>query len=453
MSARGRQREYFLNRDLKLLANPMNYQALLARLRWLRCFTAVSLCLVLISQVLLWMGPSFVQAQTPARLKKQAKKKRWHRADRIPVPFVLPSVSSRSSETRGQPDNLPQPPNRSSKSGVSIQRITERAGASDLRATVVQPVAISRVSIRSLSTKKKNGPHISVLSPVANQLMPAPGHVKEVESPTITDSIRTVRLPADVARPLVTSPSAIQNFQGEIDQERVGTNTFTIPPDTMGAVGISKVVSYLNNNILIQDKTTGAQLSIASINAFWASTGASAPFDPRIQYDPYNNRWIIAAVSNSLLNTSSILVGLSDTTDPEGTFTLLRFVVGCSVGSEGCAQGGWADFPMLGFNKNWIAIGWNQFTINTTEFSDGRLLVLNYPALRSGSSAVTLFSGVSQADGGFCTHPATTLSATEETLYMPAHVSSDTATYRLHKIIGTPGSPNFVMDPADRIRP
>ncbi|HEY0727688.1 MAG TPA: lamin tail domain-containing protein, partial [Pyrinomonadaceae bacterium] len=232
------------------------------------------------------------------------------------------------------------------------------------------------------------------------------------------------------------------------------SGTFTIPPDTTGAVGLDKVVTILNNNLVIQDKTTGAQLSLVGLTAFWSSTGATGVFDPRIVYDPYNNRWIVAAVSNAQTANSSVIVGVSNSPDPQGTFTLFRFIVGCAPGSPGCnAAGGWADFPMLGFNKNWVAIGWNQFTINTLAFTDGRMLVLDYPALRAGTTTATIFTGASAAIGGFCMHPATTFSTTEETLYIPTHIGSAGATYRLHRLTGTPASPTFNVDGANRTRP
>jgi hypothetical protein len=288
-----------------------------------------------------------------------------------------------------------------------------------------------------------------------NQLMPAPGSIREVSSPVL-NAFRSSQLITDIPGTLFPSPSVTQNFQGESDEAKGGgpVGTFTIPPDTMGAVGISKVVSYLNNNIAVQDKTTGVQLSLAGLDAFWGVTGASSPFDPRVQYDPYNNRWLIAAVSNAQTANSSILVGVSDTADPQGTFTLYRFIVGCSSGDAGCdAHGEWADFPMLGFNKNWVAIGWNQFTINASEFTDGRMLVIDYPTMRSGIANTTVFKGASAEVGGFCMHPATTFSSTENTLYIPTHISSDGATYRLHTITGTPGAPVFNIDGADRTRP
>ncbi|HEX6731669.1 MAG TPA: lamin tail domain-containing protein, partial [Pyrinomonadaceae bacterium] len=248
--------------------------------------------------------------------------------------------------------------------------------------------------------------------------------------------------------PLMSSPASSTNFQGEFDQAKGGgpSGVFITPPDTMGAVGLDKVVSYLNNNIVVHDKVSGAVLSLVSIESFWASTGATQVFDPRIQYDPYNNRWLIAAISNAQNANSSVLIGVSDSPDPQGTFSLYRFNVGCAPGSPGCsAQGEWADFPMLGFNKNWVAVAWNQFTINGGSFLDGQLLVLDYPSLRGGVANSTLFSGVSAANAGFCMHPAATYSATENTLYLPSHQSSSEAAYRLHTITGTSEAPVFTV--------
>src|SRR5439155_13072134 len=112
-----------------------------------------------------------------------------------------------------------------------------------------------------------------------------------------------------------------------------------------------------------------------SINTFWSSTGASEVFDPRVQYDPYNNRWIVAASSNGDVASSSILVGVSATSDPQGTFTLFRFTVGCAAGAPSCdASGEVADFPMLGFNKNWLAVSWNQYQLaGSGSFVSGKM--------------------------------------------------------------------------------
>ncbi len=233
-------------------------------------------------------------------------------------------------------------------------------------------------------------------------------------------------------RTTVTSPSPVQTYEGAPDAAQFGSGTWTIPPDTYGAVGLDKVFVQLNNNYRILDKSTGSQLSIVSIETFWSSLGTdgSSVFDPRIVYDPYNNRWIVAAVSHGGSASSRILLAISQTHDPEGNFSLFSF-------DPDTGSTLWADFPMLGFNTNWIAIGVNMFTIPGV-FSTGKLLVVDYPSLRGGSSIATLFSGTN-----FCTHPAETYSSSVTTLYAPAHLSSAGATYQLNTITGTPGSPVF----------
>lgn len=345
---------------------------------------------------------------------------------------------------------------------------SSNAQSNQIQSKRVVSVTKSVVNMRALAdaestatkgNKKQRGAVLQ--SPGADfQTMPVPGSIPEVNTGSKSSGLQE-EPPAqvnsmDVGGPLVPSPGPAQNFQGAVDEAVGGgpSGTFTIPPDTTAAVGLDKVMVMLNNNVVIQDKTTGAQLSLVSLTSFWSSTGATGTFDPRILYDAFNNRWIVAAVSNAQTANSSVLVGVSTSPDPQGAYNLFRFIVGCAPGSPGCnAAGGWADFPMLGFNKNWVAIGWNQFTINTLAFTDGRMLVVDYPALRGGTASGTIFTGATAAIGGFCLHPATTFSATEETLYIPTHISSAGATYRLHTITGTPASPVFNVDPANRTRP
>jgi hypothetical protein len=326
----------------------------------------------------------------------------------------------------------------------------------------VEAVTVTKVNLRQLADRAKR-----VKAPAVSgetlRVIPAPMTIQEVPAdgegtPAAGKGGDTLSSPApsvesDTGGPLVASPSPSQNFLAQEDGAKVGTGIFTIPPDTMGAVGIDKVFTNVNNNYRVHDKTTGAALSTVSIDTFWSSSGATGVFDPRVQYDPYQNRWLLSAVANAQTANSSVLVGISDTSDPQGAYTLFRLVVGCAAGAADCnAQGEWADFPMLGFNKNWIAIGWNQFTINTSAFIAGKMLVIDYPTARTGTASGTLFSNASAATG-FCMHPVTTFSATEATLYVPTHQQSAGALYRLHQITGTTAAPVFTLDATARTRP
>ena len=336
----------------------------------------------------------------------------------------------------------------------------------------IRPVAVVTVNFEELArAEKRRGPSALKSEPESVEIHP-PMTIPEPDAPLTSSEVTKpaidVPRPADVGGSLIGSPAPSASFVAQLDEPKVGTSSRTIPPDTTGAVGATRIFSTLNSNYRIQNKADGATLSTVSMDAFWAPLNSATPgpspvpspvagaFDPRIQYDPYTGggRWIVAAVSNNRTPSASVLVGISASSDPQGTFTLYRFVVGCAAGAEGCDPSGeWADFPMLGFNKNWIAVGWNQFrTAGNGGFVAGKMLILDYPALLTGTATSNISTVSSGAN--FCMHPATTYSATEEVLYVPVHISSAGAAYQLHRINKKPdGSPELVIDGVNKSRP
>lgn len=229
------------------------------------------------------------------------------------------------------------------------------------------------------------------------------------------------------------SPLPVTNYEGMPDTP--ANSLIFIPPDTQGAIGTdatNRIFSTCNNNYRVQNKTTGATISTTPMETFWASTGATGLFDPRTLYDPYNNRWIVSAVSNGQSAASSILIGVSQTSDPGGAYFLFRF-------DSDSANTRWADFPMVGFNTNWVAVSVNMFVTASGAFAEGRTLVLNYGSLRAGTASATYFTGI----GLFCLHPAITYSSTQTTLYMVSLFNSATATYVVAEITGTPSTPSI----------
>lgn len=236
----------------------------------------------------------------------------------------------------------------------------------------------------------------------------------------------------------VVSPSPVINYQAAPDEAQGGgaSGTYNIPPDTYGATGLDKVFVTINNNYKVLNKSTGAQLSLVSMPSFWSALGAdgSGAFDPRVIYDPFNNRWLHAAVSNGGAGGSRVLLGISQTHDPLGTYNLFAF-------DPDTGAVNWADFPMLGFNKNWVAIGVNLFTIASNTNAGTQIFVVNYPTLLTGTATSTRFDVAT----GFCHNPVESYSDTVSTLYVPSHVGSGAATYRLSRITGTPSAPVFTL--------
>ncbi|HWS87296.1 MAG TPA: hypothetical protein VN282_10045 [Pyrinomonadaceae bacterium] len=376
---------------------------------------------------------------------------------RAPVQTAAPpAVKPRATQTPPAPATKPRPPAPVlTKPRAPV--LTDKPVA--VISARIRPVSVSQVNFKQLAELAKRAARPSATQ--TERAAPIPGSIDDTPpgTPGAKAGDATTHAPAvdDPGGPLVPSPSPSQSFLGQEDGPKVGTGSFITPPDTNGAVGLDRVFTNTNANYRIHDKATGAPLSTVSTDTFWAATGASGFFDPQIQFDPYNQRWILAIVSDAQEADSSINIAVSQTSDPAGSYYVFRFVVGCDNGAVGCAPGGeWADFPMLGFNKNWIAVGVNMFDFASTTNNDNKVLVLDYPSARAGAAVATIYrdppdSPPNDTPIGFCNHPVTTYSATEETLYLAQHRSSGSATYRVNKITGTPGTPSFALGD-DKVR-
>jgi hypothetical protein len=182
----------------------------------------------------------------------------------------------------------------------------------------------------------------------------------------------------------------------------------------------------LNSNYVIERKSDGKILSTVSMRTFWAAVGALDPFDPRVLYDPYSDRWLASAADSPLLPTSLILYGVSDTGDPLGKWHLYALDADITGAT-------YADFPTIGFSRSTVAIGINMFATGTLNYVRGRLIVLDYASLQAGRSGNPI--GVTIPDG-FALQPAVTYSPTQKTLYLVEHLESTSATYRFWSLNG-----------------
>ena len=299
---------------------------------------------------------------------------------------------------------------------------------SGIRAHVSRAAAIDFAQLARLERLKK-----SFAGPPVPALMPEPQEKAEPNNRITLPSPFQAPLSPSTATSSAPSPSPAASFLAQSDAPGGGGLSF-IPPDTQGAVGPDKLMVALNSNYVIQQKSTGAVLGTIPMTTFWGATGAAQPFDPKVVYDPYNGRWIVAAVNDAASATSSILYGISDTSDPQGTWHLY------SLDADASDQT-WADFPTIGFNKNMVAIGLNVFT-NAGSYVQGRLIVLDYGALRANSGAGNPFT--INVPGSFTIQPAVTYSATEDTLYLVEHGSSGGGTYNFWTLTGL-GPPSLSL--------
>src|SRR5207249_7505330 len=112
------------------------------------------------------------------------------------------------------------------------------------------------------------------------------------------------------------SPSPYTNFLA-LARPGLPINRRFFVPDTEGTVGGAFVMSMLNSEVQIQTRRGGSVTKVLLTN-FWASTNITEtfdfsqyPFDPRVVFDPYSQRWIAVSGVDFGMISSGVLIGIS----------------------------------------------------------------------------------------------------------------------------------------------
>src|SRR6185295_13094588 len=254
----------------------------------------------------------------------------------------------------------------------------------------------------------------------------------------------------DGSLPLIPSPPPTRIFKANESLAPV------IPPDTDGAVGTTHIVSASNDRLRIQDRN-GVILSTVTANSFWSGIvleGGATPSitDPRVRYERFNNRFIFTLVANPQSLASATLVAVTATNDPTGTW--FRYAIDCDPTAT-AAGGLWADFPSIGFNKDWIVIQNNLFGFGTVVGYQGpQIYAIDKAAIYAGPGALgavpTFFENVSACVGpvfetqlgcGFTMSPSVTEDNTSANVYLVEDWDTTAAQLRITKLSGPVAAP------------
>ena len=126
------------------------------------------------------------------------------------------------------------------------------------------------------------------------------------------------------------------------------------PPDTTGAIGPTRYVEMVNQEIGVFDRSNLALLSSSDNGTFTGASLLDSVSDPQIQWDGQANRWFYAAVAVSQ-GDNSLLFGWSKTADPSDlTNGWCRFGIGRGSDLD--------DYPKLGHDDNFILLGSNVYS-------------------------------------------------------------------------------------------
>lgn len=127
------------------------------------------------------------------------------------------------------------------------------------------------------------------------------------------------------------------------------------PNDNHIAISNSgKIVSVVNTNFKVYDET-GLQLQSKPLSSFAISIGLFQNIsDPRVLYDPIEDRFVVMFFAGSTSSTSTIIVAFSQSNDPAGSWNLY------ALSGNPLNDTTWSDYPIVVLSQNDLIFTFNQ---------------------------------------------------------------------------------------------
>ncbi len=148
--------------------------------------------------------------------------------------------------------------------------------------------------------------------------------------------------------PAPPAPFLGQNLQGNV------YNSSTPNDNDIAISNSNKLISVQNSTVFRYDINTGTSLGSVSLSAF-ASVLANpnTKFDPKVAYDPVDDKFIVVFLNGFTDTTSSITVAFSTTNDPGGSWNMYE------LPGNPFNNGLWTDYPMLAMTDKEVFITGN----------------------------------------------------------------------------------------------
>ena len=163
------------------------------------------------------------------------------------------------------------------------------------------------------------------------------------------------------------------------------------PPDGSVAAGPSHVVSFENTAGIIYTKTGTLVRSTFGLDSFFGVPGSSLS-DPQISFDVGSQRWFASIID---ITTNQVLIAVSTSNDPTGTFNLYAISDGAEL----------PDQPVTGTNDDKYVVSVNQFNSAGTSFLGVHYWVLNKSELVAGATTIDTAQNTDDPNM-FSLHPA-----------------------------------------------
>jgi hypothetical protein len=261
----------------------------------------------------------------------------------------------------------------------------------------------------------KFSPGKSASSPV-NKTVLGPDVDVTFDIPGISGNNSPARLPANFVPRPAGNTFASATFTGFVGLDQFqqaiaptgfqgGNNGQLEPPDQGLAVGNGFVVEPINNAIAFFD-TTGHSFGFEALSAFFGlkptffvKNGQVVPpfgpflSDPKAYFDSTNGHFIVTeleigidAITGNFGSTSTLLIAVSMTNDPLGSWNVFSLDVSQDGDARfgGCPTGCFGDQPLIGADANGFYIATNAFALPPGRFKGAQLYAISLAALESG---------------------------------------------------------------------
>lgn len=166
------------------------------------------------------------------------------------------------------------------------------------------------------------------------------------------------------------NPIVLNGFEG---------NPFDGSAPTDNHVAISnngKLISVANSTIFFYDTNADSLLSTVSLDAFFDTLHLPADkYDPRVIYDPKQDRFILLCLSGKTDSTSNIVIAFSTSNDPWDEWNLY------ALSGNPLNDTSWSDYPIVAITDDELFITVNALNNDTINTSDSWKLLFRQSLL------------------------------------------------------------------------
>ena len=199
-------------------------------------------------------------------------------------------------------------------------------------------------------------------------------------------------------RMLTEAPSLLNNFRGNLRGNG-------IPMDNTMAVSRNGfVVSAINSSIIFAMPDGDITFTRGFADFYKVLGLGTRMFDPRIIYDPEQNRFIVVCLHGSDPNTSYLCIAFSQTEDPNGEWHFYK------IKGDVLDDGVWFDFPNIAVSKEDLYIGGNMFS-DDNGFRYSMIIQISKDDAYQGKEITwKYYDRVRNVDGGLVFNPVPAMS-------------------------------------------